>query len=347
MNLTQFRQLRKEDVLALTQLRKWETKLGELVQAIQPGLTVQKELEQSTAVYVVFGIPEVVGMRASTGMAGNSTAWPLFLKALFNMQSNDFLEGDEILVLGHFDFTEMEQLIEKTALDADEKIAAYRHAVNTIDEAVEGLVKAIVAAGKVPVVIGGGHNNAYPCIKGAAKGLAAAGTNPIPQINCINLDGCIGYGPAEGRHSGNAFRYAEDDGFLQRYCAVGVQETGLQQIVWMDILDNAFMDCVTYEDVFVRGKRTFKEAVEHAIDFTDDNYVGVELDMNVVQAEAGSITSRHARQYVTIAGNNAKAAYLHIAEANATRHNETNETAAGLMAVLVTDFIKAVEEVRS
>jgi formiminoglutamase len=70
---------------------------------------------------------------------------------------------------------------------------------------------------KIPVVIGGGHNNAYPLLKGAAKGLQQAQQTPLPQINCINLDAHTPVtGPEEGRHSGNAFRYAESDGFLQK-----------------------------------------------------------------------------------------------------------------------------------
>lgn len=346
MNLTQFRFLKKEDVLALTRLRKWETKLGEVVQTVQPGLTVQKELEQSTAGYVVFGIPEDIGMRANAGEGRESTAWNHFLKAFANTQSNDFLEGEEVLILGQFDFADIELLIDKMAPDAEEKLAAYRHAVNGIDEAVEGLVKAIVQSGKIPVVIGGGHNNAYPCIKGAAKGLAAAGLNPIPQINCINLDACTGYGTAEGRHSGNAFRYAEDDGFLQRYCVVGVSETAVQQIIWMDIMDNPFMDCITYEDVFVRNRRSFKDAIEHALDFTDDNYIGVELGMDAVQSPFSPVAAQHARQYVSIAATNGKAAYLHIAESASNGQQREAEETGKLTALLVTDFIKAAEEIK-
>jgi formiminoglutamase len=57
-----------------------------------------------------------------------------------------------------------------------------------------------------------GHNNAYGCIKGAAKGLYKAGIIPLVQINAINLDAHADFRPLEGRHSGNAFRYADEDG---------------------------------------------------------------------------------------------------------------------------------------
>lgn len=353
MNLTHFTFFEKEHILSLTKLRRFETKLGEVVQTMQPGLTLQKELEQSTASYVVFGIPEDIGVQANGGVAGTSTAWPEFLKAFLNMQSNDFLEGEEVLLLGHFDFSDIQTLVDKMAHDSEEKTAAFRHAVNTIDEAVEGLVKAIVVAGKIPVVIGGGHNNAYPCIKGAAKGLAQSGLIPIPQINCINLDAHTDYGPAEGRHSGNAFRYAEDDGFLEKYCVLGIQEAFLPQNVWLDIVNNPFMDCITYEDIFARQKRTFRQAVEHAIGFTDNSYTGIELDMDVIEGALSSahspcgVTACQARQYLTLAGNNAKAAYLHIAEGAARLQTGLNDENTGkLIAFLVSDFIKAVEEVR-
>ncbi|OLY92668.1 formiminoglutamase [Cnuella takakiae] len=345
MNLTHFKFYGKEEVLQQTRLRKFETKLGEVVQTMQPGISVQKELDQSTAGYVVFGIPEDIGIKANLGSATSRGAWNAFLDAFLNTQSNDFLEGEEVLLLGHFDFTEVEELVEQMALNADEKTGAYRHAVNSIDDAVEGLVKLIVASDKIPIVIGGGHNNAYPCIKGAAKGLAQTGQVAIPQINAINLDAHSGYAPTEGRHSGNAFRYAEEDGYLEKYCVVGIQEACLPQNVWMDIVNNPFTDCITFEDIYVRNKRSFVAAVEHAIDFTDDTHVGIELDMNILQQVEGinGITAMHARQYLNLCGRAAKVAYLHIAEGAGP---QTTASVGQLTAYLVSDFVKAVEEIR-
>jgi formiminoglutamase len=86
--------------------------------------------------------------------------------------------------------------------------------VNKVDDEVEQLAKMITEAKKIPIVIGGGHNNTYPLIKGTAKGWHKAGVIPLAQINCINLDAHSDYRPMEGRHSGNAFRYAEEDGLF-------------------------------------------------------------------------------------------------------------------------------------
>ena len=236
MTITHFKAYSKHDVLAMVKLRRFETKIGERVQLLSDPDNVVVSIRNLNASYIVFGIPEDIGVQANSGTAGTSTAWFSFLQSFLNIQSNDFLAGEEIALIGYFDFTDLQSLIDKNAHDTEEKIEAYRHAVNTIDEEVEGLTKAIVAAGKIPIAIGGGHNNSYPLIKGAAKGLHELQKIPIPQINCINLDAHTDFRPSEGRHSGNGFRYAEEDGFLQKYCVLGVHEKYLQQNVWLDIV---------------------------------------------------------------------------------------------------------------
>lgn len=342
-----FRLYTKNDLLVQTRLRKFETKLGERVQALLAGRDVAEELKQLSARYVVFGIPENIGVKANKGIAGTDSVWVPFLQSFLNIQSNDFLSGDDVAVLGHFDFSEIDRLIESNAHDKEERVEAYRHAVNTVDEEVEKFVKQIVAHNKFPIVIGGGHNNAYPLIKGAAKGLYAAQKIPLSQINCINLDAHADYRPTEGRHSGNAFRYAEEDGFLQKYCVVGLQENYLQQNVWLDIVNNPFMDCITFEDIFIHEKRTFRQAVSHAIQFTGDNFTGIELDLDAVEnvlssaATPSGISTVQARQYVNLCAAHAKACYLHICEgATMLADGNKNEATGKLIGYLVSDFIK-------
>ncbi len=241
----------KQDILSLTQMRRFETRLGEKVQVIADPGNIEKSLQQSETEYVVIGVPEDIGVRANDSIGGADTAWIPFLQAFLNIQSNDFLSGEEILMLGHFDFGDIQYLIETNAQGPLEKLDAYRHAVNTIDDEVESLIKIVTSCQKIPIVIGGGHNNAYPLIKGAAKGIYKAGLIPLAQINCVNLDAHTDYRPAEGRHSGNAFRYAEEDGYLQKYCVIGVHENYIPQNVWIYIVNNPFIDLITFEDIFL------------------------------------------------------------------------------------------------
>lgn len=350
MNLTHFKSYTKQDVLSLVKIRRFETKLGERIQVLNDTSSIVDSIKNLTARYVIIGIPEDIGVQANYGTGGSSTAWLSFLQAFLNIQSNDFFEGSEVAVIGHFDFGDIQFVIDKNAHTEEEKIEAYRHAVNAIDDEVEGLVKQITAYNKIPIVIGGGHNNAYPIIKGSAKGLFQAQKINLAQINCINLDAHTDYRPQEGRHSGNAFRYAEEDNFLQKYCIVGIHENYLPQNVWVDIVNNPFIDCITYEDIFIHEKRSFRQAVSHAIEFTEDNYAGIELDLDSVENVLSSACSPsgvsilNARQYINLCAAHVKAAYLHICE-GATRLNngKTDDSTGKLVSYLVSDFIKMHE----
>jgi formiminoglutamase len=321
--------------------------LGERVQVVHNSNQLEAAIAGSSAKYVLFGIPEDLGAKGNYGIGGTDTLWIPFLQSFLNIQSNDFLDGAEILVVGHFDFGDIQYLIDTTAKSEDEKIEAYRHAVITIDDEVEHLSKIITEAKKIPLVIGGGHNNTYPLIKGAAKGWHKSGVIPLAQINCINLDAHSDYRPFEGRHSGNAFRYAEEDGYLQKYCVIGLHENYIPQNVWIDIVNNPFIDCITFEDIFIHQKRNFIQAVAHATGFTEDTLTGIDLDIDSIQNTLSSamtpvgVTPVHARQYVSFAAADSKPAYLHICE-GATRLNDgrTDPTSGKLAGYLVSDFIK-------
>jgi formiminoglutamase len=338
----------KQDVLSLTNIRKFETKLGERVLVAANAAAIAESLEKTPAEYILVGVPEDIGVKGDGGIGGADTAWVPFLQSFLNIQSNDFLMGESILLLGHFDFSELPPLIEANAHGAEEKLEAYRHAVNTIDDEVESLLKLITAHGKIPIVIGGGHNNSYPLIKGAAKGLYKAGMIPLAQINAVNLDAYTRYRPAEGRHSGNGVRYAEEDGYLQKYCVIGIHENYLQQNVWLDIVNNPFIDFITYEDIFILEKRNFVQAVAHATGFTEENYIGLEIDLGCIENTlAGDKTPSgmsplHARQYVTFAATDSKIAYLYICEGACTLSDgRQTETTGRLISYIVSDFIKA------
>src|SRR4051812_6151562 len=103
--ITHFKYYDKQDILHLTKIRRFETKLGESMQVLSDKQHPETALQQSTARYVLFGIPEDIGVRANYGTGGADSAWMPFLSAFLNIQSNDFLNGQEILLLGHFDFS--------------------------------------------------------------------------------------------------------------------------------------------------------------------------------------------------------------------------------------------------
>ncbi len=339
----------KQDILSLTKLRKFETKIGERLQFVNDPAKLDDFLKATKAKYILFGIPEDIGIRANQGTGGTDTAWLSFLQSFLNIQSNDFLSGDDIVLVGHFDFGDILYLIDHAAHNEEEKLEAFRHAVITIDNEVEKLTKIITEHKKIPIVVGGGHNNSYPLIKGAAKGWHKADKIPLAQINCINLDAHSDYRPMEGRHSGNPFRYAEEDGYLHKYCVIGLHENYLQQNIWMDIVNNPFIDCITFEDIFLHEKRTFMQAVAHATGFTEDTMTGIDIDLDTIQNTLSSaitpvgISPIHARQYISFAAADAKPAYLHICEgAIRLSDGRTDDNTGKLISYLVSDFVKGM-----
>lgn len=340
----------KKDILSLTKVRRFETKLGERIQFLK-GTEWPEVLTQSTAKYVLVGIPEDIGIKANYGTGGADTNWYPFLNSFLNIQSNDFCSGEDILLLGNFDFGDLKYLIENNAGSEEEKIDAYRHAVNTIDDEVESLMKVIAAANKIPIVIGGGHNNAYPIIKGVAKGLYKSEILPIAQINAINLDAHTDYRSMEGRHSGNAFRYAESDGYLGKYSIAGLHENYVSQNVLADISTNPFIQYTSYDDIFIREKKTWLQALAQAVSFTEDNFTGIELDTDSIEGVLSSactpagVSVLQARQYVRFTAAHSRAAYLHICEgASQLADGRKDESTGKLLSYLVSDFVKGMNE---
>ncbi len=341
----------KADILSLTKVRRFETKMGERLQFLNPGREWPEVLQESTAKFVILGIPEDFGVKANYGVGGTDTAWLSFLASFLNTQSNDFFSGENTLLLGHFDFGDIKFLIENNAYNDEEKINAYRHALNTVDEEVEDLVKVIASAKKIPIIIGGGHNNAYPIIKGVAKGLHKADMIALSQINCINLDAHADYNVAEGRHSGNGFRYAEEDGYLGKYFMVGLHENYITQNVLMDIHNNPFLNYISYEEIFIHERKNFIQAVASATGFTEDSYTGIEIDLDCIENTLSSaltpsgITSLMARKFITFTAQDSKVAYLHISEgATQLADGRKNESTGKLISYLVSDFIKELTQ---
>ena len=98
MNLTHFKQYNKQDILSLTQIRRFETKLGERVQVLKGNGQFTESLQSTAARYVVFGIPEDIGVQANYGTGGTGSAWVSFLQAFLLTGSVLFAGASTILL---------------------------------------------------------------------------------------------------------------------------------------------------------------------------------------------------------------------------------------------------------
>ncbi len=130
---------------------------------------------------------------------------------------------------------------------------------------------------------------------------------------------------------------------------IGLQENYLPQNVWMDMVNNPFVDCITYEDIFLHEKRTFLQAVGHATAFTNDTFCGIELDLDCIENALSSASSpvgisvNQARQYISFTAADSKVAYLHICEGATQLADGRTEPGTGkLISYLVSDFVKSL-----
>ena len=312
------------DLLALTTCRGGETKLGQEFATV----STLEQLTISAAKFVVVGLAEDVGVLANGGKPGAANTWSEVLPVLCNIQSTAILSGTDVLLLGCLSFEEEM----KQAKGAD--TTQLRTLVNSIDEAVLKLAEAIFAAGKVPIFIGGGHNNAYPILKAFSQI-----NNQL--VNTINIDAHADFRALEGRHSGNGFSYAFQEGFLHKYAVLGLHENYNAQYLRTELSSHTDRIQATYFEDFLIGKTTPEKAFEHALTFTR-GLCGLEVDLDSIagiSASAASLTGFTAEQvrsfiYQT---KGTKLGYLHICEGIANSEN----LVAKLIGYLVSDFIKA------
>lgn len=330
------------DLGKITNHRSGEIKFGEKMLTLPKEANLIEFLESCKSKYVLFGIPEDIGVRANLGRPGAASAWDSAIKSIANIQHNKFCKGSNILVLGKLNVENEMSAASTLDYNSLEDRTQLFKLVEKIDKEVSHLVSIIVKAHKIPIIIGGGHNNAY----GNIKGTALAKGKPI---NAVNFDAHSDFRILEGRHSGNGFSYAFDEGFLKKYFIFGLHESYTSKNVLDRIksLDER-VRYNTYDEIAIRKQKNFEQELFHAFQFIKSDSYGIEIDLDSIPNVASSAmtTSGYSveqlRQFLHFISSNENASYLHICEGAPTLGDEKNSHLIGkLIGYLVTDFIKA------
>lgn len=318
----------------LVNKRSAEKKFGEHVQILSHNsVTIYDEIKSLDVKYVIFGIPEDVGVFANHGNIGTRNAWNATLTTLLNIQSNAYVDAHKVLILGHLNFDDLIEQVELLDQSKKKHIKKARKLVDIIDIHVTQLVHNIVSAGKIPIIIGGGHNNAYGNLKGSSLALKK-------PLNVVNFDAYTDFRLEEGRHSGNGFTYAFAQGFLCNYFVFGFHQnyTPKQILKHFDKLKT--IDYVTYEDIEIKKQYKFNQALMMAESFVGESAFGIEVDCDAIINTSSSAQSpsgfsvKKARRFVNYFAKNNNATYLHICEGMA------DSQTAKLISYLILDFIK-------
>ncbi|EKT3957080.1 formimidoylglutamase [Flavobacterium psychrophilum] len=337
-NLIRFKQ---SDLAKITNFRNGEVKFGEKMITVPKDENITEFITNSEAKYVILGIPEDVGIRANLGRSGADSAWNSAIQSIANIQHNRFCKGNLVIILGQVDVSQEIDLAKNLDQTKPEDRKQLFKIVEQIDKEVSHIIFSIVKAGKIPIIIGGGHNNAYGNIKGTAL---AKGKS----INVINFDAHSDFRILEGRHSGNGFSYAFDEGFLKRYFIFGLHESYTSKSVLDSI--KKIEDRVkynTYDEIKIRHQKYFEQEMIQSLDFIKKDFFGIEIDLDAIPNIASSAMTlsgfsvEELRQFIYYFSQNQNASYIHICEGAPSLGEEKNNHLIGkLIGYLITDFIK-------
>src|SRR5690554_403230 len=293
--------------------REGETKLGE------------KLSNFTNAKYVIIGVEESIGPRANKGRAGAEHGFKAFLSSFLNMQSNETLSGDEIHVLG--------KVVTKDLVEDD-----LFKCVEELDDFLVYILSSL-AVHQIPILIGGGHNNAFPLMK-------SANMSHGKYLQVVNLDAHADYRLLEGRHSGNPFSYAFKNGFLKKYHVFGLHQRYNSQQILDDLRrDGHFF---TFNESYLLGERNYRDdfkILQETLALSE-GFTGIELDLDTIERMPSSafspvgISIDLARVYISQMAKLEKIAYLHLTEGAPTNELE-NRIVGKTLAYFVSDFIIA------
>ncbi len=306
----------------LTQ-RSGEQRLGQLLALPADSLSYTDVLAAHKAAggqFVLLGISESIGPRANLGNAGAELGWQAFLQRFLNLQANAALAPERILLLGEIDCADLQQRATELNPQEPQQLAQLRQLCAELDERVASQLEPVLAANLYPVVIGGGHNNAYPLLQALAQ-------VSQQKVNCANLDPHADFRPLEGRHSGNGFSYANAAGYLGHYTVLGL-DMQKNSATSLAMLQHAAAEYVTYQQVFVEQQLTFQQALDQVVEHCCQGTapIAIELDTDSIQAMPASalnysgISVEQAAQFVFQLAKLPRARYLHLAEAAPACH---------------------------
>lgn len=323
-----------------------EVHVADAIRIPNPELSLTDNLAQAKeqgVKYVILGIPEDIGPRANCGNGGADKAWCNLLPVLLNQQANDFFDWQSCLLLGTVALKDLQKQSYEASCSTH-LLDTLRALCEQVDSRVTSVLKPVFSAGFEAIVIGGGHNNAYPIIDALYHA-----TNT--QVACANLDPHADFRAIEGRHSGNPFRYAYQANYLSRYTVVGLHEQKNNKET-VDGLKQAAFPFYSYQHMFMNNTKTFEDVLYDVREYVSETSgpVGVELDLDSIKKAAASAYSvagfslEQAVRFVYRTATLRSTRYVHLCEgAPATHeHSEYKSHDVGqILTQLIYSYLKA------
>lgn len=332
---------------SLINSRAGESKIGEHIRLPTSNNLAQtlSEFKNQGVKFVLLGIPEDIGPRANLGRSGSTQGWDAFLSRFLNLQQNAFIKSHEIGLLGHIITDDLQAKSAPLDLSESDDLNTIRELVSMLDERVAETIQSIGVNNLIPIIIGGGHNNAY----GIIKGMSQAKQQPMAAVN---LDPHTDFRSREGRHSGNGFSYAANENFLKYYFSLAMHELK-NSAANIAALNQHHFPFVSYQQIYVRREMSFEQALQDACCYLNDSHapIGIELDVDSISYMPASaytnvgVDINDAQFYVHTIAQLPNSCYLHLAE-GAPKQHPAGITAGvsdvgQCLAALATSFIQS------
>lgn len=336
----------REDLKRYGTPRSGETRLWERIQLPEDPSDPLSLSEEHPASFVILGIPEDIGPRANLGQGGADKAWEAFLGKFLNVQSNRTISPERTLLAGTVRTEDLMERAEGLDKGKDEELAQLRGLTAELDLRVVDRISRVVEAGKCPIIVGGGHNNSYGALRGSCEALRKKGALSNSEgMGCLNLDPHADLREHEGRHSGNGFTYAYEEGYLSKYAPIGLHRNYNPESILnrFDRDPEAFSPSY-FEDML--RPEAMDKAVEGGLDFIGAAPMGLEIDLDSVAGMAVSAETpsgfheNDLRRSLSTVLSRKTPSYVHIAEGAPDNKADYRDHVGKYIAYLVTDVIR-------
>ncbi|HET6401981.1 MAG TPA: formimidoylglutamase [Candidatus Kapabacteria bacterium] len=228
--------------------------------------------EASSADVVILGIPTDEGIRRNGGRIGASQAphaireWLGKLTPFAGPHFKRHLDEIHIADMGDIAESDLE----------------------TMHEHASSIAKDLIAAGKIVVALGGGHDITYPLVSGFRSGFSGRDGHNGQELGLINIDAHLDVREKKNglHHSGSSFRLLLEEGIMkgEHFAEIGIQSFAASKEHFDWVLQQGAR-ILTFEDATEAHLPNAFEECEIAITRGDPDFpVYLSFDMDCVRA---------------------------------------------------------------
>ena len=336
--------LQAVDCQSLCNPRVGEKRLGEVLAQLPPvadQASYQEALAQAWQQgqrIVLVGVAESIGPRANLGRGGAEHGWLAALKGLLNWQVNDLVASHLLVLAGSVVTADLQQASAELDSNQSAHLEQLRDLCAQLDQRVSAVLQPAFAQGFAVILIGGGHNNAYPLLTSLAE-------QTEQSVGAINLDPHADFRACEGRHSGNGFSYAYEHGALQHYHVVGLHPAK-NNARSLSRLQQAGFSWTTLQQLW---QQPWSEQLTHLQQLSHSWQCpfGIEIDLDALYAIPASainfvgLSVSHAATLINTLASDPNARYLHLAEAAPSLHPQGQRHGEIVTAQVLSELVLA------